>query len=83
MNREMAYFPKCDFLRFFHTFLLWFGSLQGHYMYLLNIRFALLVFVAKSVLETIRSANILTCFKLYSRNLSPMPLPAMFKKWVG
>ena len=50
-------------------------------MYLLNIRFAL--FVAKNVLETIRRANILTCFKLYSRNLSPMPLPVVFKKWVG
>ena len=52
-------------------------------MCLLNIRFALLVFVAKNVLETIRRVNILTCFKLYSRNLSPMPLPAMFKKGAG
>ena len=47
MNREMKYFQKLDFLRFFFTFLLDFGSLQEHYMCLLNRRFAL--FVAKNV----------------------------------
>ena len=45
MNREMKCFQKCDFLPFFYTFLLEFGSLQDDYMCLLNIRFAL--FVAK------------------------------------
>ena len=43
MNRKMKYFKKCDFLLFFYTFLLEFGSLQVHYMCLLNIRFALFV----------------------------------------
>ena len=50
-------------------------------MCLLNIRFAL--FVANNVSETIRPANILVCFKLCSRNISPMPLPVIFKKWMG
>ena len=39
MNRR----KKSDFLLFFYTFLLEFGSLQEHYMCLLNIRFALFV----------------------------------------
>ena len=43
MNRKMKYFENCDFLLFFYTFLLEFGSLQEHYMCLLNIRFALFV----------------------------------------
>ena len=47
MNRKMKYFQKCDFLLFFYTFLLEFGSLKEHYMCLLNIRFAL--FVANNV----------------------------------
>ena len=47
MNRKMKHFQKCDFLLFFYTFLLEFGSLQEHYMGLLNIRFAF--FVAKNV----------------------------------
>ena len=47
MNRKMKYFQKCDFLLFFYTFLLEFGSPQEHYMGLLNIRFAL--FVANNV----------------------------------
>ena len=81
MNGKMKCFQKCDFLLFFLYILLEFGSLQEHYMYLLNIRFAL--FVANNVWETIRPANILVCFKLCSRKLSPMPLPAIFKKWVG
>ena len=47
MNRKMKYIQKCDFLVFFYTFLLEFGSFQEHYMCLLNIRFAL--FVANNV----------------------------------
>ena len=47
INRKMKYFQKCDFLLFFYTFLLEFGSLHEHYMCLLNIRFAL--FVANNV----------------------------------
>ena len=47
MNIKMKYFQKCDFLLFFYTFLLELGSLQEHYMCLLNIRFAL--FVANNV----------------------------------
>ena len=43
MNRKMKYFQKCDFLPFFYTLLLEFGSLQEHYMCLLNIHFALFV----------------------------------------
>ena len=43
MNRKMKYLLKCDFLLFFYTFLQEFGSLQEHYMCLLNIRFALYV----------------------------------------
>ena len=50
-------------------------------MCLLNIRFAL--FFANNVYEKIRRANILVCFELCSRKLSPMPLPAIFKKLVG
>ena len=46
MNRKMKYFQKYDFLLFFYTFLLEFGSHQEHYMCLLNIRFA--VFVANN-----------------------------------
>ena len=65
MNRKMKYFQKCDLLLFFYTSLLEFGSLQEHYMCLLNIRFAL--FVANNVRETIRHANILVCFRLCSR----------------
>ena len=47
MNRKMKHFQKCDFLLFFYTILLEFGSLQENYMCLLSIRFAL--FVAKNV----------------------------------
>ena len=47
MNRKTKYFQKCDFMLFFYTFLLEFGSLQEHYMCLLNIQFAL--FVANNV----------------------------------
>ena len=47
IKRKMKYFQKCDFLLFFYTFLLEFGSLQEHSMCLLNIRFAL--FVVKNV----------------------------------
>ena len=42
LNRKMKHFQKCDFLLFSYTFLLEFGSLQEHYMCLLNIRFAFL-----------------------------------------
>ena len=65
--RKMKHFQKCDFLLFFYIFLLEFGSLQEHYMSLLNIRFAL--FVAKNVSETIRRANILSCFKMCPRKI--------------
>ena len=47
MNRKMKYLQKCDFLLFFYTFLLDFGSLQEDYMCLMTIRFAL--FVANNV----------------------------------
>ena len=47
MNRKMKHFQKCDILLSFYTFLLEFGSLQEHYMCLLNIGFAF--FVAKHV----------------------------------
>ena len=47
MNIKMKYFQKCDFLLFFYTILLEFESLQEHYMFLLNIRYAL--FVANNV----------------------------------
>ena len=47
MDKEMKYFQKYAFLLFFNTFLSEFGSHQGHYMCLLNIRFAL--FVAKNI----------------------------------
>ena len=47
VNREMRYFQKYDFFAIFYTFLLEFGSLQEHYMCLLNVCFAL--FVAKNV----------------------------------
>ena len=47
MNRKMKYFKKSDFFLFFYTFLLEFGSLQEHFMCLLNIHFAL--FVANNV----------------------------------
>ena len=47
MNRKIKHFQKCDFLLFFYTFLLKFGSLHEHYMCLLNIRFAFIV--AKNV----------------------------------
>ena len=30
MNGKMKYFQKCDFLQFFYTFVLEFGSLQEH-----------------------------------------------------
>ena len=50
-------------------------------MRLLSICFALLV--ANNVSEIICRANILVCFKLCSRKLSPIPLPTIFKKWVG
>ena len=47
MDKDIKYFQKYDFLLFFNTFLSEFGSHQGHYMCLLNIRFAL--FVAKNI----------------------------------
>ena len=47
MNTKMKYFQKYDFLLCFYKFLVEFGSLQKHYMCLLNIRFAL--FVANNV----------------------------------
>ena len=43
MNRKMKHFQRCDFLLFFYTVLLQFGSPQEHHMCLLNIRFAFLV----------------------------------------
>ena len=49
MNRKMQCFQKCDVLLFFYTFLVEFGSLQEHYMCLLNIRFAL--FLAEQCLR--------------------------------
>ena len=81
MNRKMKYFQKCDFLLFFYTFLSKFGSLQEHYICLLNNMFCFIC--SEHVSETIRRTNILVCFKLCSRKLSPMPLPPIFKKWVG
>ena len=56
MNRKMKHCQKCDFLLFFFTFLLEFGSLHEHYMCLLNIHFA--IFLEKNVSETIHRANI-------------------------
>ena len=47
MDTEIYYVQKYDFLLFFYTFLPEFGSHRGHYMCLLNIRFAL--FVAKTI----------------------------------
>ena len=60
MNREMIYFQKCDFLRFFFTLVLLFGLLPEHYMCILNIRFAL--FVAKHVWGTSCRPNSIDLF---------------------
>ena len=43
------------------------------------IEYTFALFVAKNFSKTIQCANILSCFKMCSRKLSPMPLPTIFK----